>query len=99
MNAHQLLIAVLGTAQRGSGRRGVVTELVAAARRSGAYAGSIEELSPAHRDPMALIPLVAASVATLIQPAGSSWFASGSVANYALTPEGWDQILDAVDHQ
>jgi hypothetical protein len=34
-----------------------------------------------------------ASVATLIRPTSWSWFSSGSVENYALTAEGWEQIL------
>lgn len=85
---HQLLLAVLGAAQRGSGRRGVASELVAATRRSGPYADSVEELSPVHGDPRALVPRAMASVATLLRPANWSWFASGSVANYASLLEG-----------
>ncbi|MHB8221069.1 MAG: hypothetical protein ACYDHU_12225 [Acidimicrobiales bacterium] len=90
---HQLLLAVLGVAQQGSGRRGVAAELLGAYRRSGPYSDSVEELTPGHRDPIALAPLVMASISTLIWPPSWSWFASGSVDNYALTPEGWEQIL------
>jgi hypothetical protein len=93
VRTHQLLLAVLGAAQQGSGRRGVAAELMAAHRQSGPYSGSLEELTPLHRDPVALAPLAMASVATLIWPRSWSWFASGSVENYALTPEGWEQIL------
>jgi hypothetical protein len=96
IRTHQLLVAVLGAAQRGSGRRGVATELVGAWRRSGPYTGSVEELTPTHRDPVALTPVALASVATLVWPPAWSWFASGSVENYALTPAGWDSIVAAV---
>jgi hypothetical protein len=34
-----------------------------------------------------------ASLATLVRPASWSWFASGSVENYALSPAGWEAIL------
>lgn len=93
VKTHQLLLAVLGAAQQGSGRRGVAAELLGAYRRSGPYSDSVEELTPAHRDPIALAPLAMASVSALIWPPSWSWFASGSVENYALTPEGWEQIL------
>lgn len=90
---HQLLLAVLGAAQHGQGRRGVARELLAAWRRTGPYAGSAEELTPARHDPAALTPLALAAAATLARPGSWSVFASGSVGDYALTPAGWQQIL------
>ena len=90
---HQLLLAVLGAAQQGRGRRGVAAELVAGVRRVGPYRGSVEELTPGRHDPTALVPLVMASAATLVAPRSWSWFAAGSVENYALSPAGWDQIV------
>ena len=89
---HQLLLGVLGAAQHGRGRRGVAGELVHAWRHAGAYRDSTEELSPAAGDPRALLPLAAAAAATLAAPRTWSWFAAGSVASYALTPAGWQQI-------
>ena len=89
---HQLLLAVLGSAQQGRGRKGVARELLAAWRSAGPYADSVEELLLAKHDPMALVPLAMACVATLVRPPSWSWFSSGSVENYALTPEGWEQI-------
>ncbi|MDA8342874.1 MAG: ATP-grasp domain-containing protein [Actinomycetota bacterium] len=93
VRTHQLLLAVLGAAQHGDGRRGVAAELLGAWRRSGPYSGSVEELTPVHRDPIALLPVVVASMSALAWPPSWSWFASGSVGNYALTPDGWEQIL------
>jgi hypothetical protein len=90
---HQLLLAVLGAAQRKEGRGGVAHELLAAARRAGGYARSTEELTPAGHDLLALLPVAMASLATLVRPASWSWFASGSVENYALSPAGWEAIL------
>ena len=93
---HQLLLGVLGAAQHGRGRRGVAGELARAWRHSGAYRNSTEELSPAAaRDPRALLPLAAAAAGTLAAPRTWSWFASGSVASYALTAEGWQHIKHA----
>ena len=53
----------------------------------------VEELTPTHRDPIALAPLAMASVSTLIWPPSCLWFASGNVENYAPAPAGWEQLL------
>jgi len=94
---HQLLLAVLGAAQERHGRRAVARELLAAWRRAGPYAVSVEELTPAAHDALALVPLALASFATIVRPATSSWFSSGSIENYALTPAGWEQICALID--
>ena len=92
VRTHQLLLAVLGAAQHGR-RRDVLHQLTDDLRRTGAYAGSAEELCPPRGDPLAVLPALAASLATLARPAAWSAFASTSVANYALTADGWEQIL------
>jgi hypothetical protein len=94
IQTHQLLLALLGAAAR-SGRRAVLAELIAAVGHRGLYRDSAEELSPARHDRRAVVPVAAAAVATLVRPSVSSWFTEGSVANYSLTPEGWQLILDA----
>jgi hypothetical protein len=91
---HQLLLAVLGAAQQGRGRRGIITELLEASLKSGPYRDSIEELTPKARDPKAIVPVVMAAASTLVRPRSWSWFASGSVTNYALSDAGWQQILE-----
>ena len=92
---HQLLLAILGAAER-TGRRGpVAAELLAAARRAGAYRGSREELTPLAGDPLAGIPIAMAAVATLVQPAAWQWFVGGSVQNYSISPEGWRELVDS----
>jgi ATP-grasp domain len=92
---HQLLLAVLGAAQHGRGRRGVVAELAHAASRSREYAGSAEELTPFDRDIRTLIPVAMVAAATIVAPTGWRWFAAGSVTSYALSEQGWQIILDA----
>ena len=91
---HQLLLAVLGAAQHGGGRLGVVTEVLHAGRRNHDYLASSEELTPLARDPKALAPLAMAVAATVALPKTWLWFTSGSVSSYALTGEGWHQLLE-----
>jgi len=90
---HQLLVAVLGAGEQGRGRRGVAAEIAAALTHTGSYRGSAEELTPARGDPRAATPVLMATAAVMIRPALWRWFASGSVAGYALTPAGWDSLL------
>jgi len=92
---HQLLIAVLGAAQHGSGRRAILTELADGVRRIKDYRGSTEELTPTAGDHRTFIPLAVAATATLAEPRSWRWLASGSVSNYALSAEGWQQIVTA----
>lgn len=90
---HQLLLAVLGAAQHSGKRRRVIAELLSAALHFGAYRGSTEELTPIRRDPIAAVPVLLA-LATAVRPRSWTWFASGSVDGYALTPAGWRQIVE-----
>jgi len=72
---------------------GVVRELTQAIRRSGAYHASAEELTPLRGDPISVLPIVAAAVATLIRPGLYRKFSSGAVDSYALTPLAWRRIV------
>ena len=89
---HQTVLAVLGAAQTGRGRRGIAGELISAARHTGDYEDSVEEMTPWRGDRRAAVPLIAAAAATLVRPAWWQWFVSGSVAAYALTPAAWAEI-------
>jgi ATP-grasp domain len=89
---HQTLLAILGTAQNGRGRKAIASELLDAARHQGDYEQSVEEMTPWHGDKRSAIPLIAAGAATLLRPAWSQWFVSGSVSAYALTPTAWTDI-------
>jgi hypothetical protein len=90
---HQLLLAVLGMAQHRRARRAILKELTSAFAHRGVYRGSTEELTPLSHDWRAATPGLIAAAAMLARPATSRCFAGGAVANYALTPAAWDQIL------
>jgi hypothetical protein len=94
VRTHQVLLAVLGAAQHGrhGGRRRVTTELVRAALRRRDYRGSAEELTPLRSDPLSAIPVAIAAASSLVRPASSLRFTSGSVSGYALTRDGWRRI-------
>jgi len=97
VRTHQLGLAIIGAAEQGRGRRGIWREVVDAARHRASYADSVEELSPMRGDWRTALPFAAAAVACTIRPASWSWFSSGSVDHYALTPAGWRTILAATD--
>ncbi|HEY5013006.1 MAG TPA: hypothetical protein VIK61_09910 [Acidimicrobiia bacterium] len=92
VRTHQLLLAILGAAQQQRGWRGILDELLGAARHAGDYADSTEELTPIAHDWRAGLPVAAAAAATLFKPTTWEWFSSGSVANYAISPAGWRSI-------
>jgi glutathione synthase/RimK-type ligase-like ATP-grasp enzyme len=92
---HQLLIALLGAAQRTGSRRAVLVELSAAVRRRGPYRDSLEELTPVRGDLLAGAQMGAVTAALLAYPGLWRPLATGAVENYALTPEGWKAILSA----
>lgn len=89
---HQLLLSVLGAAQHTGSRIQILRELGQALTSRGPYANSSEELTPLTRDPLAAIPIIAASVATLVDPRAWKLFTGGAVSAYSLTPEAWNQI-------
>jgi membrane protein DedA with SNARE-associated domain/glutathione synthase/RimK-type ligase-like ATP-grasp enzyme len=89
---HQLLVALLGVAQRTHSRRAVIAEAAAAARRRGPYRDSREELTPAQGDPTAPIPILAAGAALLASPSTWRFFAANAVESYSLTPAAWRAI-------
>jgi biotin carboxylase len=89
VRTHQLLMAVLGAAQRRGRRRDMFREVSQGLLHRGVYAGSAEELQPLAGDWKAGILPVAAVLATSVRPALSSVFTEGAVSSYALSPEGW----------
>ncbi len=60
---------------------------------SGDYLGSSEELTPLTHDLRSSVPVAIAATATLMAPTSWTWFAAGSVANYALSEQGWEDIV------
>ena len=88
VSTHQLLMAILGAAQRTGRRRAIAGEVAAALAQRGDYAGSREELLPLRGDWRTLSLPVMATMATLLHPPAYRWFAQGAVAGYALEPAG-----------
>jgi biotin carboxylase len=95
IRTHQLLIAVLGAAQKEGTRRAILREVLEAAARRGAYGDSVEELTPVDRDPLTAVPLLAAIALTLALPTAWRWFSASAVDAHALTPQAWRAITDA----
>jgi hypothetical protein len=91
----QLLLAILGAAQKDGTRQAIIRELDAALYRRGEYAAAHEELTPLYRDPVAVVPVIVATLLTLFRPSLWQTFQSGAVGPYALTPNAWSQILSA----
>ena len=59
------------------------------------YLGSSEELTLVAHDLRSIVPVAMAAAATVVAPRSWTWFAAGSVANYALSEQGWQDILRA----
>jgi len=93
VRTHQLLLAILGAAQRG--RRDVARELADAALRRGSYRDSREELTPGRGDPLAPVPVAVAALATLAWPPAWRQFVGGSAGAYSLTPAAWAELTEA----
>ena len=97
VRTRQTLLAILGAAEQ-QGRRGAVLgEAFQATFARGEYAGSVEELTPVAGDPIAMVPVVAALLASLVHPPLWRQFHAGAVGPYAVTPEAWDKILAAAE--
>jgi biotin carboxylase len=94
---HQLLMSVLGAAQRGATRGAIASEVLAAVRHRGAYDKSIEELTPTRGDARTAVVPIAATAAVLAKPSLFRWFTSGAAPNYALGADGWRTLRDSWD--
>jgi len=99
VRTHQALLAILGVAADSGRRRDILRELLQALIRSGPYRHGIEELTPVRWpgtgvDPVTAIPVVAATLATLIRPAAWRHFAVGATSAYSLSPAAWQALLE-----
>lgn len=94
VRSRQLLLCLLGAAERGS-RFGILRELIDAVRGRALYQGAIEELTPVRGDPLAAAPIIVALLATLINPGLWRRFQTGAAGAYSLTPEAWRRIVAA----
>jgi glutathione synthase/RimK-type ligase-like ATP-grasp enzyme len=94
VRTHQLLLAVLGAAQRG-GRRGVARELRDGLLHRGDYRDSREELTPRGGDVLAGLPVALTATVTLAWPAASRYFIGGGTGAYSLSPGAWEELGNA----
>ena len=97
VRSHQTLLGLLGAASRTPTRRAVAAEVSRSVLHRGSYWDSREELTPVRGDPRAGIPLMIVALGLMIRPAAWRWFASGATQAYALTPEGWRDIVERYD--
>jgi hypothetical protein len=65
---HLAMQALLGCAARGGSRHDILREAWHLATGGGAYAGSVEELTPLRQDWMSMVPLAMIAVALLARP-------------------------------
>src|SRR5262249_2075228 len=68
VRSRQLLLAILGAAQHHGSRVAILRELLRALARRGEYANAEEELTPTSGDPVAALPIIAATAFTLARP-------------------------------
>jgi glutathione synthase/RimK-type ligase-like ATP-grasp enzyme len=92
VRTHQLLLALVGAHRR----RAVLAELGAAVTRTGRYRGSVEELTPVRRDPVAGASMAAVAALLLIRPDLRHHLAGGAVSGYALDAPSWRQLVQAM---
>jgi glutathione synthase/RimK-type ligase-like ATP-grasp enzyme len=95
--SHQSLLSILGVAEQTGSRRAIVREAIDAMFLRGPYAGSKEELTPIAGDPIAVIPVLAAFLATVLHPPLWQKFHGRAVSTYAVTPKAWRDIIQSSD--
>jgi glutathione synthase/RimK-type ligase-like ATP-grasp enzyme len=98
-DTHQLLMALLGSAQQGASRQAIAADLVAAVRHTGPYGASVEELLPARGDARTALLPIAAAAAVLARPSAYRAFTSGAATNYALGEHGWRELRESWDRR
>jgi len=92
VRSRQILLALLGAAQRERTRLAVWHELRGAIHGVGDFRDAVEELTPCKNDWLAAFPVLAVAAATLVWPGAWRHFESGAVQDYALTPAAWEQL-------
>jgi glutathione synthase/RimK-type ligase-like ATP-grasp enzyme len=93
--SHQALLSILGAAEQTGSRRAIVREAIDAIFLRGPYAESKEELTPIAGDPIAVVPVLAAFLATTLHPPLWRKFHGGAVGTYAVTPKAWKEIIQS----
>ncbi|ACL59756.1 hypothetical protein [Methylobacterium nodulans] len=86
------LQALLGAALRTGSRSAVVRTIVDLLGRSGPFARTQEELTPAYLDPPSALPVLGAALALLARPTRAQAMASRGWGAHLLTPEAMRRI-------
>ena len=92
VRSHMLLMALLGLAEQGGTRKGLLGEIWQAGWRWGMYRASQEELTPFRLDPFSLVPAFVLSAQLLIDPTRGLTTASKAVTRYSLSEEAIQEI-------
>jgi hypothetical protein len=85
-------MGVMGAADRGEGRVGVMRELFRAWTGRGAYRDSQDELTRPHEDFLSIIPATAVTLPLVCFPGLARHMIRGTVANYSLNSEAARRI-------
>lgn len=83
---HQAMQALLGRAQRGGTRRGVLRESIDLVGGRGVHAGSLEELTPLRQDWPSFLPLAITALALLLAPRLADPLAKSGWGRHLLGP-------------
>jgi hypothetical protein len=86
VRTHGTIAMLLGHASRCGSRRSLIGELREAIMRKGAYARSVEQLTPVLRDPPSLAPAAFVLARLLLLPGKATSIAAQAVAGYSIGP-------------
>ena len=97
VESHQTVLALVGACL--NGRRAVFVEFFVILLSLEDFAHSKEELTPITGDPITLLVLLGLFILLLFHGAeGAKKMSRAAVSKYALSPEGWDAILEKRAH-
>jgi predicted ATP-grasp superfamily ATP-dependent carboligase len=90
---HQGFLGMMAVGCRGGTRREVFRELIHWLTGKGHYAGGADEITRPRQDWLSLAPALAMTLQLLLWPRSAQWVVSRTVANYALSAETVEKIL------
>jgi len=97
VRTHMAILALMGCALRGGSRPALLWEAWQLWRRSGAYAGGTEELTPVGIDPWSLFALAYVAVRMLAVPGSAAHLSRQTAQSHQLNRTAMRTIMDHVD--
>jgi hypothetical protein len=85
VRSHSVVTGIMGAAQRGEGRRGVLGELWRCLIGRDVYHNSQDELTRGREDPLSLLPAIVVAGQLLASPPSATRIINRAVENYGLT--------------